>query len=231
MSYDAKHNLTNGEGNRDGTDDNRSFNHGIEGHSDNPWISDARRRSMRNLLATLFVSAGIPMLTAGDERGRTQHGNNNGYCIDSELTWVDWSDEPWQVALRDDVAALARLRAENPALRPVRFGIDGACTLSATQMSWHSASGAEMQPGEWNDVAVRTLQYLATSTPRARGAEQRPRRRARRRDERRGGSAHRRRRRGLRAPLVERRPPTARRRRAGAHGVDLGPTVVVYRVS
>jgi len=165
VSYDAKHNLTNGEGNRDGTDDNRSFNHGIEGHSDNPWISDARRRSMRNLLATLFVSAGIPMLTAGDERGRTQHGNNNGYCIDSELTWVDWSDEPWQVALRDDVAALARLRAENPALRPVRFGVDGACTLSATQMSWHSASGAEMQPGEWNDAAVRTLQYLATSTP------------------------------------------------------------------
>ena len=165
VSYDAKHNLSNGEGNRDGTDDNRSFNHGIEGESVNPWISDARRRSMRNLLATLFVSAGVPMLTAGDERGRTQHGNNNAYCTDSELTWVDWSDEPWHVALRDDVAALTRLRAENPALRPIRFGVDGACTLSANEMAWYSASGVEMHPDEWNDVAVRTVQHLVTSTP------------------------------------------------------------------
>jgi glycogen operon protein len=165
VSYDGKHNLSNGEGNRDGTDDNRSFNHGVEGDSVNPWISDARRRSMRNLLATLFVSAGIPMLTAGDERGRTQHGNNNAYCTDSELTWVDWSDEPWHRALHDDVATLTRLRAENPALRPSRFGLDGACTLSANQMSWHSASGDEMRPDEWNDPGVRTLQYLAASTP------------------------------------------------------------------
>ncbi|MET4050828.1 glycogen operon protein [Frigoribacterium sp. PvP054] len=165
VSYDGKHNLSNGEGNRDGTDDNRSFNHGVEGDSVNPWISDARRRSMRNLLATLFVSAGIPMLTAGDERGRTQHGNNNAYCTDSELTWVDWTDEPWHRDLHDDVATLARLRAENPALRPSRFGIDGACTLSANEMTWHSASGREMRPDEWNDPGVRTLQYLAVSTP------------------------------------------------------------------
>jgi glycogen operon protein len=165
VSYDGKHNLSNGEANRDGTDDNRSFNHGVEGDSVNPWISDARRRSMRNLLATLFVSAGIPMLTAGDERGRTQHGNNNAYCTDSELTWVDWTDEPWHRDLHDDVARLARLRAENPALRPSRFGLDGACTLSANEMSWHSASGDEMRPDEWNDPGVRTLQYLAVSTP------------------------------------------------------------------
>nr|WP_228497752.1 glycogen debranching protein GlgX [Frigoribacterium sp. VKM Ac-1396] len=165
VSYDGKHNLSNGEANRDGTDDNRSFNHGVEGDSVNPWISDARRRSMRNLLATLFVSAGIPMLTAGDERGRTQHGNNNAYCTDSELTWVDWTDEPWHRDLHDDVATLARLRAENPALRPSRFGLDGACTLSANEMSWHSASGDEMRPDEWNDPGVRTLQYLAVSTP------------------------------------------------------------------
>lgn len=165
VSYDGKHNLSNGEANRDGTDDNRSFNHGVEGDSVNPWISDARRRSMRNLLATLFVSAGIPMLTAGDERGRTQHGNNNAYCTDSELTWVDWTDEPWHRDLHDDVSTLARLRAENPALRPSRFGLDGACTLSANEMSWHSASGDEMRPDEWNDPGVRTLQYLAVSTP------------------------------------------------------------------
>ncbi|ROS61957.1 glycogen operon protein [Frigoribacterium sp. PhB160] len=165
VSHDGKHNLSNGEGNRDGTDDNRSFNHGVEGHSDNPWISDARRRSMRNLLGTLFASSGVPMLTAGDERGRTQRGNNNGYCTDSELTWVDWTTQPWQQALVDDVTALTRIRAENPALRPTRFGVEGACTLSANDITWCSGSGAEMTPDEWNDPGERTLQYLARSTP------------------------------------------------------------------
>jgi len=165
VSHDGKHNLSNGEGNRDGTDDNRSFNHGVEGHSDNPWISDARRRSMRNLLGTLFASSGVPMLTAGDERGRTQRGNNNGYCTDSELTWVDWTTQPWQQSLVDDVTALTRIRAENPALRPTRFGVEGACTLSANDITWSSGSGAVMTPDEWNDPGERTLQYLARSTP------------------------------------------------------------------
>ncbi|MBF4578687.1 glycogen debranching protein GlgX [Frigoribacterium sp. VKM Ac-2530] len=165
VSHDAKHNLSNGEQNRDGTDDNRSFNHGVEGHSDNPWISDARRRSMRNLLGTLFVSSGVPMLTAGDERGRTQRGNNNGYCTDSELTWVDWATQPWQQGIHDDVATLARIRRENPALRPTRFGVEGACTLSANDITWADASGAEMRQDEWEDPRVRTLQYVARSTP------------------------------------------------------------------
>jgi len=169
VSHDAKHNLSNGEQNRDGTDDNRSFNHGVEGHSDNPWISDARRRSMRNLLGTLFTSSGVPMLTAGDERGRTQRGNNNGYCTDSELTWVDWATEPWQQGLHDDVATLARIRRENPALRPVRFGLDGACTLSANEISWADAAGEDMRPDEWDDPHVRTVQYVARSTPEHEG--------------------------------------------------------------
>jgi glycogen operon protein len=165
VSHDAKHNLSNGEQNRDGTDDNRSFNHGVEGHSDNPWISDARRRSMRNLLATLFVSSGVPMLTAGDERGRSQRGNNNGYCTDSELTWVDWATQPWQQGIHDDVAALARIRRENPALRPMRFGLEGACTLSANDITWADATGEAMRADEWEDPRVRTLQYVARSTP------------------------------------------------------------------
>jgi glycogen operon protein len=169
VSHDAKHNLSNGEQNRDGTDDNRSFNHGVEGHSDNPWISDARRRSMRNLLGTLFVSSGVPMLTAGDERGRTQRGNNNGYCTDSELTWVDWATQPWQQGIHDDVATLTRIRRENPALRPIRFGVEGACTLSANDITWADASGDEMRPDEWEDARVRTLQYVARSTPEHEG--------------------------------------------------------------
>jgi glycogen operon protein len=164
VSYDAKHNLSNGEQNRDGTDDNRSFNHGVEGHSDNPWISDARRRSMRNLLATLFVSSGVPMLTAGDERGRTQRGNNNGYCTDSELTWVDWATQPWQQGLVDDVVALTRIRAENPALRPTRFGAEGASVPGADEITWFAASGAEMRSDDWDDPGGRTLQYVARST-------------------------------------------------------------------
>ncbi|WP_423918017.1 glycogen debranching protein GlgX [Frigoribacterium sp. 2-23] len=165
VSYDAKHNLSNGEDNRDGTDDNRSFNHGVEGPSDNPWVGDTRRRSMRNLLATLLTSSGVPMLTAGDERGRTQRGNNNGYCTDSELTWVDWSTSPWQEALIDDVARLIQVRAENPALRPIRFGVDGACTLSANDIHWFGRLGGALAPDEWNDPRIRTLQYLASSTP------------------------------------------------------------------
>lgn len=165
VSYDGKHNLRNGEENRDGTDDNRSFNHGVEGPTDNPWIVDARRRASRNLLATLFFSAGIPMLTAGDEIGRTQRGNNNGYCSDDEISWVDWQLDDDKEALLADTKALIRHRRENSALRPVRFGTFGKTTLSATDMSWYGADGLPMAADAWNDPSRRTLQYLAASTP------------------------------------------------------------------
>jgi glycogen operon protein len=165
VSYDHKHNLRNGEDNRDGTDDNRSFNHGAEGPTDNPWILDARRRASRNLLATLFLSAGIPMLTAGDEIGRTQRGNNNGYCSDDEISWIDWQLDDEKEALLADTKALIRLREENPALRPSRFGTTGKVTLSATDMSWFGPDGDPMGHDGWNDPHRRTLQYLAASTP------------------------------------------------------------------
>lgn len=165
VSYDTKHNQRNGEDNRDGTDDNRSFNHGAEGPTGNPWILDARRRASRNLLATLFLSAGIPMLTAGDEIGRTQRGNNNGYCSDDEISWVDWQLDDEKEALLADTKALIRHRRENPALRPVWFGTQGKVTLSATDMTWFDASGATMSAEGWNDPERRTLQYLAASTP------------------------------------------------------------------
>ena len=122
-AYDVKHNLGNGEHNRDGTDHNNSYNHGVEGETDDPGIRAARRRSIRNLLGTLLLSAGVPMLTAGDEYGRSQRGNNNAYCHDSDLTWLAWRDE--RARRRHSLATtrqLLRLRAENPALRPVRFG-------------------------------------------------------------------------------------------------------------
>ncbi len=167
-AYDVKHNLGNGEDNRDGADHNRSYNHGVEGEAADPEVRAARRRSISNLLGTLLLSAGVPMLTAGDEYGRTQRGNNNAYCHDSPLTWLAWSDEDRPqsaAALHRTARALIRLRAENPALRPVRYGVFGETTPSATQMDWYNAEGESMGIDDWNSPAERTLQYLAASTP------------------------------------------------------------------
>ncbi len=164
-AYNTKHNLGNGENNRDGTDNNHSFNHGAEGPSTDVAIVDARRKAMRNLLGTLLLSAGIPMLTAGDEFGRTQRGNNNAYCHDSELTWVPWEHEDWQDDLLQVAKDLTRFRRENPALRPVRYGKWGETVPSATQMDWYNKQGQSMSLEDWDSPAERTLQYLAASTP------------------------------------------------------------------
>ncbi len=167
-AYDVKHNLGNGEGNRDGTDNNNSFNHGVEGEAADPAVRAARRRSIRNLLGTLLLSAGVPMITAGDEYGRTQRGNNNAYCHDSPLSWLGWADDERPRSAPElfrTARALIRLRAENPALRPVRYGVFGETTPSATQMDWYNADGASMGIDDWNSPAERTLQYLAASTP------------------------------------------------------------------
>ena len=164
-TYNHKHNLGNGENNRDGTDDNRSFNYGVEGPSHNPKILVAREKAIRNLLGTLLLSAGMPMLTAGDEFGRSQNGNNNAYCHDSVLTWLPWEREDWQEDLLLVSQKLLRLRRENPALRPVRYGVFGERTPSATQMDWFNKDGLSMSIEDWNSVTERTLQYLAASTP------------------------------------------------------------------
>ena len=164
-AYYTKHNIGNGENNRDGTSDNHSFNHGVEGPTDDPTIVATRQRALRNLLGTLLLSAGIPMLTAGDEFGRSQRGNNNAYCHDSELTWLSWAREPWQNDLFDVTKLLIKLRTENPALRPVRFGKWGETVPSATQMDWYNKEGLSMTEDDWDSPAERTLQFLAASTP------------------------------------------------------------------
>ena len=163
--YNQKHNLGNGENNRDGTDNNHSYNHGVEGPTDEQAVLDARGVTMRNLLGTLLLSGGVPMITAGDEFGRSQHGNNNAYCHDSELTWLPWSQNDWQKDLLGVSRKLLRLRRENPALRPVRFGVFGEKTPSASEMEWFSAEGATMSIEDWDSPTSRTLQYLAASTP------------------------------------------------------------------
>ena len=164
-AYNGKHNLGNGENNRDGTDNNHSFNHGVEGPTTKKDIVDSRRKAMRNLLGTLLLSAGIPMLTAGDEFGRTQRGNNNAYCHDSELTWLPWQHEEWQEDLLAVTRMLIQFRRENPALRPVRYGKWGETVPSATQMDWYNKQGESMSEEDWDSPAERTLQYLAASTP------------------------------------------------------------------
>lgn len=164
-AYNTKHNLGNGENNRDGTDNNHSFNYGVEGPTHDATILRSREKAIRNLLGTLLLSAGLPMITAGDEFGRSQRGNNNAYCHDSELTWLPWEHEDWQDELLLISQKLLRLRRENPALRPVHFGISGQTVPSATQMDWFNKEGLSMSAEDWDSPTERTLQYLAASTP------------------------------------------------------------------
>lgn len=165
VSYDVKHNLGNGEHNRDGADTNRSFNHGAEGPTDDLQILATRRKAIRNLLGTLLLSAGIPMLTAGDEHGRTQRGNNNAYCHDSALTWLSWEHADWQRDLFAHTRRLLELRRHNPALRPIHFARLNEHTPSASVMEWYDENGETMSIERWTNPSHRTLQYVASSTP------------------------------------------------------------------
>jgi len=169
VSYEHKRNLANGEDNRDGSDDNRSWNHGIEGPLPRgelaEEVADLRRRSMRNLLGTLLLSAGVPMITAGDELGRTQGGNNNAYAQDNETSWIDWDLESWQRDLLATTCHLVALRAEHAVLRPTTFfqgaPHDGDPT-NDPDLSWFDAAGAVMDHARWHDPAVRVLQMMRT---------------------------------------------------------------------
>jgi len=165
VSYDVKHNLGNGEHNRDGADTNRSFNHGAEGATDDEAILATRRKAMRNLMGTLLLSAGIPMITAGDEFGRTQRGNNNAYCHDSPLTWLAWQHAPWQQDLYAHVQRLITLRRENPALRPKRYARLEERIPSASVIDWYDERGETISGERWGDPTHRTMQYVAASTP------------------------------------------------------------------
>ncbi len=162
-TYDLKHNEANAERNRDGADDNRSWNHGYEGETDDSSINAARQRSARNLMATMLLSAGIPMITAGDEFGRTQGGNNNAYCQDSPLSWVNWNiAEGWQHQL-DLTKALLKLRAEHPLLRPTAWRHHGEVLdaegrrLGRSPVAWFTETGVEMTTEQWHDHGRRTL--------------------------------------------------------------------------
>ena len=156
-AYNGKHNLGNGESNRDGADDNRSFNFGVEGATRSEPVLADRRRAMRNLLGTLLLSAGVPMLLAGDEAGRTQRGNNNAYCQDGPVAWVGWNPADWQQDLLRVARRLIALRRQHPALRPV----DYATPTSENAMHWFDGDGRPMDERSWTSPGSRTLQYLA----------------------------------------------------------------------
>jgi glycogen operon protein len=158
VSYDGKHNEANGEENRDGTDNNRSWNHGAEGPTDHPAIEEQRRRTMRALLATLLLSTGTPMLVMGDELGRTQDGNNNPYNQDNEMSWVDWDLEPWQADLVRWTTALLNVRRNHPALRQTEF-FDGRPLADGrpADLAWLRPDGTPMTDGDWHDSGTGTL--------------------------------------------------------------------------
>ncbi|HET6301239.1 glycogen debranching protein GlgX [Microbacterium sp.] len=159
VSYNEKHNEANGEDNKDGADDNRSWNCGVEGPTDDPAVLELRARQQRNFLATLLLSQGVPMLLHGDELGRTQQGNNNGYAQDNELTWVHWDavDQP----LVEFVSAVSKLRREHPTFRRSRF-FDGRPVkreegAPVPDIAWLRPDGTQMQPEDWDSGFGRAV--------------------------------------------------------------------------
>ncbi|MGW6568726.1 glycogen debranching protein GlgX [Streptomyces sp. NPDC054975] len=164
VTYERKHNEANGEGNRDGTNDNRAWNCGAEGETDDPAVQGLRLRQLRNMLTTLLLSTGVPMLVAGDEMGRTQGGNNNPYCQDNEVSWLDWSlpEDPGRRELLALTRRLLALRHRHPVLRRRAFfsgrpqGADGLRDLA-----WFTADGTEMTESDWYAPAATLGLYLS----------------------------------------------------------------------
>lgn len=158
VSYNDKHNEKNGEDNRDGHNENISTNHGIEGPTDAPEILAARRRHSRNLLATLLLSQGTPMLVAGDEFGRGQNGNNNAYCQDNETSWLDWKAvDPEEDKLIAFVRRLIHLRRRHPVLRWPRF-LHGQHSVDGVKdITWIAPDGEEMRTEQWQDPKARCV--------------------------------------------------------------------------
>jgi len=164
VSYERKHNEANGEDGRDGSDDNRSANCGTEGPADDPAVNELRARQVRNFLVTLFCSQGIPMILAGDEMGRTQRGNNNAYCQDNELSWVDWESGAKQADLLEFACRLSGLRRRHPVFRRRRFfsgqsaaGLGPGSGGAMLDIVWLTPSGQEMTDSDWRTGYARSL--------------------------------------------------------------------------
>lgn len=162
VSYNDRHNEINGEDNRDGHPHNFSHNYGTEGPSDDPAIQQLRQRQRRNLLATLFLAQGTPMLLAGDEVGRSQDGNNNAYCQDNEINWLDWHRTPDQQAFLEFCRRLIHLRREHPVLRRFRFlhGLQRSDRTGLHDIEWFSPGGSLMRDHDWRNPKACCLGML-----------------------------------------------------------------------
>jgi isoamylase len=174
VSYNDKHNEANGENNRDGSNDNHSWNCGAEGPTDDPAIELLRERQIRNMLSTLLLSQGTPMLLAGDEFGRTQQGNNNAYCQDDEISWLNWDLADKGQSLLRFTRTLCELRHKYPILRRNRF-LTGAYDeeVDVKDLTWINAAGEEMQQAQWNDPVTRCVGMLIDGRARPTGIRQR----------------------------------------------------------
>jgi glycogen operon protein len=160
VSYERKHNEANGEENRDGLDDNRSQNFGVEGDTQDPRVLAKRRSAARSLLATVFLSQGVPMLLMGDEMWRTQQGNNNPYCHDSELTWLSWRIDESARAMLEATRTLAELRKRHPAFRRRDF-LRGATANGSRgkDVIWLRSDGTEMALIDWAEPLHATIAF------------------------------------------------------------------------
>ncbi len=170
-TYEVKRNDANGEDGRDGESHNRSWNCGVEGETDDPDVGALRLRQVKNLLSTLLLSTGVPMITMGDELWRTQGGNNNAYCQDNEVSWVDWDLPPEAVEVRDLVATLVALRREHPVFRQQAFFSGRSVAADGVKdVAWFGADGAELSDEQWFDAEQQTLvMYLDGRGIRSRG--------------------------------------------------------------
>ncbi len=177
VSYNEKHNEANGEGGRDGADDNNSWNCGVEGPTDDPAINELRQRQMRNLLCTLMFSQGVPMICAGDEIARTQGGNNNGYCQDTEISWHNWNLAEWQKELLEFTSLVINYRRKHPNFhRRSFFEKDPHVAVHQENVKWFRADGKPMGDQDWEEGGwMRTLGMLLIGTaPEIRDAEGTP---------------------------------------------------------
>ncbi len=161
VSYNDKHNQANGEGNRDGTSNNGSWNCGVEGETSDPAVLALRERQMRNMMATLLMSQGTPMIVAGDEFARTQQGNNNAYCQDNEISWIDWNRLEQHQTMYEFTRRLIRLRHDYPILRRQRFMTgEWDQDLSVRDVTWINCAGEEMSMANWRDRSVHCFAML-----------------------------------------------------------------------
>jgi glycogen debranching enzyme GlgX len=166
VSYESKHNEANGEDNRDGTDNNRSQNCGVEGPTDDAEVNARRERIAANLMITLCLSNGVPMITAGDERGRTQRGNNNAYAQDNEISWIDWRPDDAWLGMWDITRTALALRRDHPALRQ-RHWFEGRPAIKGgpKDLAWIHPSGREMDGDDWHDGDLRVIGMFVSGDP------------------------------------------------------------------